>query len=97
MSREDYEAISKIIEDVVGKDTLMAVKLLEGIKFYFDNRKESFKIIAKKQNKYSFGKINNIPSRFHNEAQEAMKRFTKKLKKENEKYKSKRTACKTNS
>ena len=38
MSKEDYEAISRIIEDVLGKDTLTCVKLLEGIKFYFDNK-----------------------------------------------------------
>mgnify|MGYP003677290942 FL=1 len=31
MPRDDYEAISKIIEQVVGNDTLTGVKLLEGI------------------------------------------------------------------
>ena len=31
MSRRDYEAVAKIIEEVVGKDTLQGVKLLEGI------------------------------------------------------------------
>ena len=38
MSRTDYEAISKIIEDILGKDTLTAVKILEGVKFYLDKK-----------------------------------------------------------
>ena len=45
MSREDYEAISKIIEEVVGRDTLTGVKLLEGIRFYINNKVEKVYIL----------------------------------------------------
>ena len=45
MSREDYEAISKIIEEIVGKDTLTGVKLLEGIRFYINNKVEKVYIV----------------------------------------------------
>ena len=38
MSREDYEAISKIIEEVVGSDTIQGIKLLEGLRYYLDNK-----------------------------------------------------------
>ena len=46
MSRDDYEAIAKIIEDVVGKDTITAVKLLEGVKFYLDNKIDTVKKVV---------------------------------------------------
>ena len=49
MPRDDYEAISKIIEEVVGRDTLTGVKLLQGIKFYFDNKITEINIVNEKQ------------------------------------------------
>ena len=97
MSREDYEAISKIIEEVVGKDTLQGEKFLEGIRFYFKNKKPSFGVV-----------VNNFPgknpiqytgvSNYSKESRDAMHRYTEKLKKESEKYKKIQTKnCSVNS
>jgi hypothetical protein len=86
MPRDDYEAISKIIEEVVGKDTLVAVKLLEGIKFYFENKPTEVKIIRQESTiKY---RINS--TKYKKNADEAMKRYTEKLNKENIKLRKER-------
>ena len=90
MSRDDYEAISKIIEDVVGENTLTAVKLLEGIKFYLDNKVKVVKLVRPDDYKLSTIYLNK-PNK---EAEAAMERYTAKLKKENAKYaKRKKTNC----
>ena len=86
MPRDDYEAISKIIEEVVGRDTLTGVKLLEGIKFYFDNKITEINIVNEKQ---SIRHIIN-DSKFKEDADKAMNRYTIKLNKENEKFRKKR-------
>ena len=86
MPRDDYEAISKIIEEVVGKDTITAVTLLEGIKYYFDNKEEKLEIV--KEKKETNFKLLNI-SKFKEEADKAMERYTIGLNKENVKYKKK--------
>ena len=92
MPRDDYEAISKIIEEVVGKDTLVAVKLLEGIKFYFDNKVERVKVVRKE----TLGNLSlNIVNQHSKEAEKAMKRYTARLKKENVKYR--KQSCTTSS
>ena len=84
MSREDYQAISKIIEEVVGRDTLTGVKLLEGIRFYINNKVEKVRIIRDdtsiKTTKES------LVSAFKEDADNAMKKYTAKLKKESNKY-----------
>ena len=85
MSREDYEAISKIIEEVVGKHTLSGVKLLEGIKFYIENKIETIKIV--KTNASIDINRNSSISHHRESADAAMKRYTEKLRKENGKYK----------
>ena len=46
MQRSDYENIAKIIEDVIGKDTLMCIRLLEGIKFYFDKKANKMNLFS---------------------------------------------------
>ena len=86
MPRDDYEAISKIIEEVVGRDTLTGVKLLEGIKFYFDNKITEINIVNEKQ---SIRHIIN-DSKFKEDADKDMKRYTIKLNKDNEKFIKKR-------
>jgi len=76
MLEQDYKAVSKIIEEIVGEDTVQGVKLLEGIKHYFDNR-------------YSkTGKINEILR----ESEEAMNRFSEKTLKESQNYRKLRKA-----
>ena len=54
MQRSDYENIAKIIEDVIGKDTLMCIRLLEGIKFYFDKKEREIQIIKSDSNPITF-------------------------------------------
>ena len=88
MSREDYEAISKIIEEVVGRDTLTGVKLLEGIRFYINNKVEKVYIVKDEESvEINTRNIKNLIT----DSKKAMKRYTAKLKKENEKYRKKRS------
>jgi len=100
MSRNDYEAIKKIIDEIVG-DTHQGNVLLKAIKGYF-KQKENIKIVRHNQDikapeiKYISIERNDVGK----EAKEAMMRYTKKLAKENEKYRKKngRTkACSVNS
>ena len=89
MSREDYEAISKIIEEVVGRDTLTGVKLLEGIRFYIDNKVEKVYIVKDEESvDISAKNIKNIIS----DSKKAMEKYTRKLRKESFKY-HKKSAC----
>ena len=85
MSRDDYQAISRIIEDVVGENTLTAVKLLEGIKFYLDNKVNEVRLIRAEETKPTTIYVDKR----NKEAEAAMERYTKKLAKENEKYRKK--------
>ena len=87
MSRDDYEAISKLIEDIVGKDTIMAVKLLEGVRFYFDNKIETIRVVKTNEVIPHFNQ--RIITKYKTEADKAMKAYTKRLKKENLKFKKK--------
>ena len=92
MSREDYEAISKIIEEVVGRDTLTGVKLLEGIRFYINNKVEKVYILKDEESVDINTK--NIESIII-DSKKAMKKYTARLKKENGKYKKKKSKAET--
>ena len=76
MLEQDYKAVSKIIEEIVGEDTVQGVKLLEWIKHYFDN------IYSKTKN------INEILR----ESEEAMNRLSEKTLKESQNYRKLRKA-----
>tara|TARA_R100000152_G_C6729211_1_gene154135 strand:- start:479 stop:772 length:294 start_codon:yes stop_codon:yes gene_type:complete len=92
MSREDYEAISKIIEEVVGRDTLTGVKLLEGIRFYINNKVEKVYIVKDEESvSINTRTIKNLIT----DSKKAMKRYTAKLKKENEQYRKKKSKTET--
>ena len=80
MQRSDYENIAKIIEDVIGKDTLMCIRLLEGIKFYFDKKEREIQIIKSDSSPITFQAYKI--SEWKKSADKAMDRYTKKLKKE---------------
>ena len=94
MPREDYEAISKIVEDVVGKDTLNCIKILEGIKFYFENKVEKVRIV-KSETPVTF-KVSKIHE-YKKDADRAMKRYTDNLRKESAKFRNKKQNCSTSS
>ena len=85
MQRSDYEEVSKIIEEVIGKDTITCVKLLQGIKFYFDKRDQSIELIRSEGN---ISNLNGSSITLHSIAADAaMKRYTKKLKEDAKEYK----------
>ena len=92
MSREDYEAISKIIEEVVGSDTIQGIKLLEGLRYYLDNKVEKVSIINEKFSQSTPVNFKKV-SLFCSEADRAMEKFTKKLEKENAKLKASGEYC----
>ena len=95
MSRSDYDAIKKIIDEIVG-DTHQGNVLLKAIKGYF-KQKESIRVVRQEKEikapeiKYVSIERNNIGK----EANEAMQRYTERLAKENEKYRKKRGRTKT--
>ena len=94
MSEEDYKAIAEIIEEVIGKDTMLCLKLLEGIKFYFENKTEEIKIVKSEELvSFDFSKI----ARHRIDSQKAMEAYTAKLIKENKKFKQKKRVCTTSS
>ena len=90
MPREDYEAISKIVEDVIGKDTLSCIKLLEGIKFYLDNKVETVRIV--KTNSVSQFRTSSI-SEHSKAASIAMEKYSSKLRRVTEKLKASGKYC----
>ena len=100
MPESDYDEIRTIIEDIIG-DTNQGVILLNALKSYFDG-KETIQIVKKeviiKNPEYQFSP--HIQNRgMPKEAQEAMKRYTSKLNKENAKFRerNKKTNCSVNS
>tara|TARA_R100000781_G_C4064188_1_gene122145 strand:+ start:781 stop:1062 length:282 start_codon:yes stop_codon:yes gene_type:complete len=89
MPRSDYEAIAKIIEDVIGKDTVTCVKLLEGIRFYFDKKLKEIEIIrAENMKPISFTAYK--VKEWKKQSNSALKRYTAKL---NEEIKLEKEAC----
>ena len=95
MSRSDYDAIKEIIEDIVG-DTHQGNVLLKAINAYY-TEKESIKVVkynqAIKSPKFSvFSKVN---TNYCKDSEIAMEKYTKKLAKENEKFRNKNGRDKT--
>jgi hypothetical protein len=98
MSETDYRTISKLIEEVVGDDTIAGVKLLEGLKFYFESQETSFSLVKEEFPRDSapimYQKIEGLSK----EAQKAMDNYTNRLKKENLKFAKRKTKdCATSS
>ena len=92
MSEEDYRAVAKIIEEVVGTNTLQGIKLLQGLQFYFDNKVE--KISIAKERLSQSKPLDMIKARiFSDEADRAMEKYTKKLREETEKLKANGEYC----
>ena len=101
MSGSDYNAIKEIIGDIVG-DTHQGNMILKALKAYY-TEKETVRVVnydkAIKSPKFSISN-QNISSTYCKEAQVAMDRYTKKLAKDNEKYRKKNggnKACSVNS
>ena len=89
MNSEDYSAIRNIIDDIIGIDK-QGNNLKKAIKNYFDNKPVSVKLVARDNLKVSIsGKIDKIRL----EADEAMKRYTSKLKEDTKILKEKGEYC----
>ena len=84
MSRADYNAIKVIINDIVG-DTQQGHILLKAIKGYF-SQKESIPIVTPSQEIKTGGFSVSTNPIEKIEMEEAMRKYTEKLKKENEKF-----------
>ena len=100
MSRSDYDAIKEIIDDIVG-DTHQGTVLLKAIKGYF-KQKETVRVVRYEQTIKSpkISSFKKVNMEHYKDAEKAMEKYTKKLAKENEKYRKKngRTkACSANS
>lgn len=101
MPESDYDAIKRIIDDIVG-NTNQGIVLLNAIKSYFDE-KESIQIVKKeiviKNHKGFRGYKYSIEKGLPKDAKEAMKRYTSRLNRENAKFrkKNKKSNCSTNS
>jgi len=95
MSRDDYEAIKGIINHIIG-DTQQGHVLLKAIKGYF-SQKESVRVVRYERTikAPNFTPNNNIINKIDKEANEAMEKYTKKLAKENEKFRNKYGKAKT--
>tara|TARA_R100000808_G_C2079889_1_gene104152 strand:+ start:51 stop:353 length:303 start_codon:yes stop_codon:yes gene_type:complete len=95
MSGSDYDAIKEIIDDIVG-DTHQGNVLLKAINAYY-TEKETIKVVkydqAIKSPKFSvFKKMN---TNHFKDAEKAMEKYTKRLAKENEKFRNKNGRAKT--
>ena len=98
MSRSDYDAIKEIIDDIVG-DTHQGTVLLNAIKGYF-KQKETVRVVKYEQTIKSpkissFKKSNEAFIGHYKDAHKAMEKYTKKLAKENEKFRNKNGRGKT--
>ena len=95
MPGSDYDAIKEIIDDIIG-DTHQGILLLKAIKAYF-KQKETIKVVkynqAIKSPKFSVFKKSNTDH--YKDAEKAMDKYTKKLAKENEKFRNKNGRAKT--
>ena len=100
MPGSDYDAIKEIINDIVG-DTHQGNVLLKAINAYY-TEKETIKVVKYDQSIKSpkFSVFKKMNKDHFKDAEKAMDKYTKKLAKENEKYRKKngRTkACSVNS
>ena len=90
MSEADYKAISNLIEEILGDDTVAAVKLMEGIKFYFEHQERKLTLV-KESTPYIPDTVYTRITGLSESAQKAMDNYTEGLKKENLKFSKKKT------
>tara|TARA_R100000458_G_scaffold27547_1_gene25079 strand:- start:290 stop:574 length:285 start_codon:yes stop_codon:yes gene_type:complete len=90
MNLEDYNAIKNIVDDIIGINTKQGNNLKKAIKNYFDNKPVSVKLVARDNLKVS---ISGKMDKFKLEAEEAMKRYTNKLRKDTQILKEKGEYC----
>ena len=80
MSSKDYDKIKRIIDDIVGVNTMQGKNLKKAIKNYFDTKPVSVKLVSPKTSyTQSFNSKNDSIDKRMNEA---MERYTSKLREE---------------
>ena len=89
MNLKDFKVVNKLIDDIVGIKTKQGETLKGAIKNYFDNKPVSVKLVARDSISFNIADI----SRHSKAADEAMDRYTKKLKLETDKLKKKGEFC----
>jgi len=89
MSFQDYKEINKLINDIVGLDTNQGKNLSLAIKNYFDTKPINVKFISKDNVSFDIKSI----ERHKISANNAMKRYTAKLKEETKLLKEKGEFC----
>tara|TARA_Y100000401_G_scaffold107684_1_gene102259 strand:+ start:4396 stop:4677 length:282 start_codon:yes stop_codon:yes gene_type:complete len=89
MNLKDFKVVCRLIDDIIGIKTKQGNTLKKAIKNYFDTKPISVKLVAKENISFNIADI----SRHSKAADEAMERYTEKLKLETEKLKKKGEFC----
>ena len=89
MNSKDFKAIEGLIDDIIGLSTLQGKNIKKAIKNYFDTKPVSVKLVSQDNKPISISKI----ATHSKEAEEAMGRYTKRLKEETEKLKKQGEFC----
>jgi predicted transcriptional regulator len=86
MSLKDYDKIKKLIDDIVGVDTMQGNNLKEAIKNYFETKPISVKLVSPKE---VYTKPLAVNREIDKAMNEAMFKYTAKLKAETKALKNK--------
>ena len=91
MNLEDYNKIKDLIDDIVGVETIQGNNLKKAIKNYFETKPKKFKLVNENGVSKSYSSANI--SRFKEDADKAMQKYTAKLKKETKELKERGEYC----
>ena len=89
MSFQDYKKINKLINDIVGLDTKQGQNLSLAVKNYFDTKPINVKLVGQKNMSFNIKSIEKHSIK----AEEAMRRYTQKLKEDTRLLKEKGEFC----
>jgi predicted transcriptional regulator len=86
---QDYDNIRKIIDDIIGIDTMQGHNLKKAVKNYFETKPRTVKLASTQETL-------NVPNTVKGhtlEAEAAMRRYTKRLQEDNKKLKENGEYC----
>ena len=89
MSFQDYKKINKLINDIVGLDTKQGQNLSLAVKNYFDTKPINVKLVGQENMSFNIKSIEKHSIK----AEEAMRRYTQKLKEDTRLLKEKGEFC----
>ena len=93
MSLEDYKIIESLIDDVIGIKTVQGKTLKKAIKNYFESKPIEVKLVSPKQDIKRY----NVIDKQSASAEEAMEKYTAKIKEGIRQLKENGEYCGTNS